>query len=360
MLFVKSDALRAGMRLAKPIYNRNGVLLYERNTKLTSQGIDSVKNFGLIGLYILEPAEPVPPMSDADVEFERFQTMSVFSIKEDMNFMLRGRAPKNLNILCNSIAKNYGNVSGRVNFTQNLRSSEDYVYKHAINMGILVALMSSKMNLSYVEQMEIITAGLVHDIGKINLPYEIKIKYGEYTDEDLKVVNKCLTEGLEALRPEFNISQGVKRIITQFFGIEYQKKETDKLLTGTKIMLVADAFDTMTAMQLQIEPTSTLAAIKEMLANDDYDKEVVSALVASLDILYPGVCIELTNKQTALVIKANQADVLRPVVLDFQTNHIYDLSVPSTYKEVQISDIMRTMDNRIKVDPERLKEYIGK
>ncbi len=69
MLFVKSDDLKTGMRLARPIYNKNGVLLYERNSKLTMQGIMSIKNFGLIGIYILEPAEPVPPMTQADIDF---------------------------------------------------------------------------------------------------------------------------------------------------------------------------------------------------------------------------------------------------------------------------------------------------
>ena len=66
MLFVKTEDLKAGMRLAKPIYNKNGVMLYDRNSKITSQGIISVNNFGLIGIYILEPAEPVPPMSEDD------------------------------------------------------------------------------------------------------------------------------------------------------------------------------------------------------------------------------------------------------------------------------------------------------
>ena len=61
MLFVRTEELKPGMRLAKPIYNKNGVLLYERNSKLTIPGINSVRNFGLIGIYILEPAEPVPP-----------------------------------------------------------------------------------------------------------------------------------------------------------------------------------------------------------------------------------------------------------------------------------------------------------
>ena len=56
MKFVKTEDLRIGLRLAKPIYNKKGVLLYERDSKITAQGIESVKNFGLIGIYILEPA----------------------------------------------------------------------------------------------------------------------------------------------------------------------------------------------------------------------------------------------------------------------------------------------------------------
>ena len=40
MQFVKTADLKPGMRLAKPIYNRMGVLLYERDTRLTIQGIN--------------------------------------------------------------------------------------------------------------------------------------------------------------------------------------------------------------------------------------------------------------------------------------------------------------------------------
>ena len=52
MLFVKVDDLKPGMRLGKPIYNKNGVLLYDRDTKLTMQAIYGIRNFGLMGLYI--------------------------------------------------------------------------------------------------------------------------------------------------------------------------------------------------------------------------------------------------------------------------------------------------------------------
>ena len=56
--------------------------MYERDSRLTEQGIVSIQNFGLIGIYVLEPAEPVPPMSAEDIEFERYQTMAVSATKE--------------------------------------------------------------------------------------------------------------------------------------------------------------------------------------------------------------------------------------------------------------------------------------
>ena len=71
MQFVESKDLRPGMRLAKPIYNKNGVLLYERDTRLSVQVINNIQNFMLIGVYILEPAEPLPPLSKEELDFER-------------------------------------------------------------------------------------------------------------------------------------------------------------------------------------------------------------------------------------------------------------------------------------------------
>ena len=154
MLFVKQDELKKGMRLARPIYNKDGVLLYERNSKLTVQGIVSIRNFGLIGIFVLEPAEPVPPMTQADIDFERFQTMCVFSIREEMEKILLTRKLNKMPSIAANIIKNYGHLDKKINFVQNLRSKEDYIYKHSLNVSILCALMTHVLNLRVDEQLE--------------------------------------------------------------------------------------------------------------------------------------------------------------------------------------------------------------
>ena len=153
MIFVKADDLKLGMRLAKPIYNRDGVMLYERNSKLTRQGIVSIQNFGLIGVYILEPAEPVPPMSKDDIEFERFQAMSIFAIREILDAVTKQQEAKGMYQFANQVIRRYGNLNHRINFVQNLRSSEDYVYKHSLNTAILSAMLTHRLNMEFKQQL---------------------------------------------------------------------------------------------------------------------------------------------------------------------------------------------------------------
>ena len=363
MIFVKSEDLKYGMRLAKPIYNKSGVLLYERNTRLTLQGIESVKNFGLLGLYILEPAEPVPPMTEEDLDFERFQTMAVFSIRQELDNIIAGKNPANLGRLVNAIAVNYGRLDHKITFTQNLRSTTDYIYKHVINTAILCALISAQLNYSPSEQEELITAALLHDIGKLLLPGRVREKYDDYDTNDLIIVKKFQSDGLGLIRPEIGIESGVRRIVAQIHKMEYgdSRDDADKILKSAKVLKVANLFDTMTSMKLSVESTSEIAAIKYLILNkDEFDETIVGALIKSINILTPGVCIELTNHEKGLVISENKENVLRPVILGFSTNKIYDLSNNGVYRRFQIVDIMKTMDNRIKVDKERLLEYMNK
>lgn len=125
------------MRLARPIYNKKGVMLFERDTRLTRQGIASIENFGLWGVYILEPAEPVPPLSQEDIEMERFLTVSTFRLKDDLTLLTNSMAPQNIMPLAQTILRNFGSLDHKANFIRNLRSNGDYVYITRRSMSVL-------------------------------------------------------------------------------------------------------------------------------------------------------------------------------------------------------------------------------
>lgn len=360
MVYVKSDELKVGMRLARPIYNKRGILLYDRNEKITKQGIESVKNFGLIGLYILEPAEPLPPMSEEEIEFERFQTMAVFSIKEDLDAIIQNKEPVNLMKQTDELVRMFGNLYHRINFNQNLRSPEDYVYKHALNVAILTALISHRAGFGVVEQAEVVVAALLHDLGKLNLKPELKGKTENLSAEEIEIVARAVIIGVDKISNSFRMPSGVKSTLMQFCQLQYGSVDVpDKVSNAVKILMVANAYDEFMAMQLDMDPHTEVEAVRMLQSRPDlYDSEIVLHLLNSIKILYPGVCVELTNLERGLVLNENDNDILRPSVLGFERNQIYYLDKESVYKKVQIKNIMKTMDNRIKVDPERLKEYM--
>lgn len=365
MLFVKTEDLKAGMRLAKPIYNKNGVMLYDRNSKITSQGIISVNNFGLIGIYVLEPAEPLPPMSEDDIEFERFQAMSVFSIREILDAYSKGEKEKDMYQFINQLLKKYGSLHHKINFIQNLRSNEDYVYKHSLNTAILCALISSKLGLEFKTQLDIVAAALLHDVGGLMVPANIRRKRkSDITESDEKKVSQCYQDSYMAFKDNTDLSPDIKRILSASIVALHPEipAATSKMpqVIGAEILKVAYYFDNMTAMKFGEEPLSEIAAVRYLIENDnEFDKKVVDALLNSINILNPGVCVEFTNGDKGLVVTANESNVLEPFVLSFKDNKLYNLGDSAVARSMQIKDIMKTMDNRHVVDSNLLKQYTG-
>lgn len=361
MIFVRQENLRVGMRLAKPIYNKKGVLLYDRDSKLTPQGIESVKNFGIIGLYILEPAEPLPPMSAEDIEFERFQQATSFAIQDELRELHDNRRTKNLPNITSSIIKGYGRLDHRINFVQNLRSKEDEVAKHSLNVAILCAMITHKMNIRLSEQNETVTAAVVHGVGRLDIPDEIRNKR-EKSEDDERIIFSCKKRGETIIDSAFLSSPGVTRIVSQSTRMlnafnHGSDLDLKKSVVGAKVLCLARVFDNMTAMNDVDEPTSEISAVRFLMAHDDFfDPEMSKALMDSINLLAPGTSVELTNGDKGLVITENPSNILEPIVLSFRDNRIIDLGQKLIYGDLGIKDVMKTMDNRNIIDREALKK----
>lgn len=352
MRFIKIDQLKNGMKTARPIYNKKGVLLYDRGSKLTAQAIDSIRNFGLIGIYVLDDAEPIPPMSEEDMEFERFQSVNVFALRDEYAEIMTTHHVHITERLVSEIVKTYGHLHHKVNFVQDIRSREDYVPKHSLNVAILSAMMTSKMNAAIQDQHDCIVACLLHDIGKTTIPDALLA--GEESEEVERIMDNSQDTGFEIIDNLYADNANIKRICVQTHmilnNLEHgREQEKMRILLGTRVMLVAEVFDAMTSMSPTgiKEPRSFVEALRYLQKYPDvFNKKAVEALVDSIQILQPGVSVELSNGKQALVISTNVANILYPMVLDFSTNQMIDLSDRKTYGDLEIVDVVKTMDSR--------------
>lgn len=367
MKFVRSEDLVTGMRLAKPIYNKNGVLLYERDTQLTLPGIKSIQNFGLIGIYILEPAEPLPPLSKEDLEFEQSQTIYMFQLRDCFAQILKRKKIAELPSFVSDILKQFGTLDHRVNFNQNLRSSDDVIYKHSISTAILAAMISHSMQLSYENQKSLVAASLLFNFGLSFAPKNLLNNMQTLSKGEQDLLQQSFEKGMiyfELYKDSFDFMPKAYQLLEYYILPEDKHSiEIDRnsdIHRMADILRVADHFDSFTAMSIDQEPVSEIMGMKHLTDHPDiYKEEVTTALARCIHIIPTGASVDLSTKDKGIVLAENPLDFMHPLILRLSNNQIYDLSDSVIAKHMHVVDLMKTMDNRVSIDEHTLEQFVA-
>lgn len=365
MQFIRSAELRPGLRIAKPIYNKDGVLLYERNSRLTIPAITSIRNFDLIGIYILEPAEPVPPFTREDLEFEQAQTIYLFKLKDLYEKVHKRQPLDKLEALVDDIIKRYGCLTHRVNFNQNLRSAHDFMYKHATSIAILTAMIGQHIDMPEEDFKSLITAALLYGFGYRFLSKNIMDKDEEFTEYDNKSKQAALEKGINYLNVSTDpISYLPKALrVAEYYILSSNpdrkiEHPTEDVLLLAEILKVAVEFDMMTGMIMGHKPESEIVAMNSLRERkNEFNDTIVNILAQCIHIIPTGASVDLNNGEKAVVLVENQKNYMQPVILRLRDNNIYDLSDPVVNRRIQIVDIMKTMDNRVEIDVNTIKQF---
>lgn len=358
MLFVPADEIKEGMRLAKPIYNKNGVLLYERNSPITIQSINSIKNFGLIGIYTLEPAEPLPPLTPEDLEFEQNQTVYMFHLKDCFNAIQKRKNTDKVPVIVFDIIKKYGVLNHRINFNQNIRSADDYVYKHSISTAILAALISHALALSPKQQEAVVSASLLCNFGYTFVPRSIREKGAVLDNGDADLIQQSIERGTFFLEPYTNAFELIQYYVYQTSSSKKITTNDNMLRLQSDILKIANYYDNVTGMILGHTPESEIIAMQRLRNSpNEFNPVVVNALASCIHVIPDGASVELSTGDKGIVLVENTEDYMKPLILRLKDNMVYDLSNPTISKHIRILDIMKTMDNRIQIDEETLKHF---
>lgn len=353
MHFLQTDYLKPGVRLAGAIYGKQGEILFERGSRLTEQDVDHISRLKVFGVPVLDAAEPAPPMTEQEQELENFRAVTAAAVQEELDGILRTKRANRLTTVAENIIHSYGYLEKRIEFLQDVRSREDFVCKHMLNASILCTMISHIMNVRLDEQLATVQAALLHDVGRLAMA-DRAFEVGDSMQEAEGVLRDAqisMHPLIEAILPEGKV---VRRICVQaqqaIDRMEQEDVQEAKHVTGAKILAVADMYDRMTAMGQWNMPMSAVAVLKHMRKYPKcFDASVLDALTNSIHFLKPGDSVVLTTGEKALVIQENQADVLRPVVISIADNSIIDLGDRQTYGDIEVEDVLKTLDNRVKI-----------
>ena len=165
-----------------------------------------------------------------------------------------------------------------------LESTDRYTKGHSVRVSELAMEIAIAMELPRAEVENIRVAGLLHDIGKVEISGDVLRKAAELTSEERDMMNTHTEKGALLLSSVGSVLKEVVPIVSshhKYFmsPLEGDKKQLSKIPLGARVIAVADAFDAMTTDRPYRKGMPPWTAMEEILksAGTQFDPQVVEA-----------------------------------------------------------------------------------
>ena len=165
-----------------------------------------------------------------------------------------------------------------------LESTDRYTKGHSVRVSEYAREIAIAMELPRTQVDNIRAAGLLHDIGKIEISAEVLGKAAALTTEEKALMDSHSVKGGYLLSSVGGVLKEVVPIVIahhKYFmdTIEGSAEDTQKIPLGARIVAVADSFDAMTTDRPYRKGMPPWKALEEIVAKSgkQFDPEVVNA-----------------------------------------------------------------------------------
>lgn len=175
-----------------------------------------------------------------------------------------------------------------VSLTSLLEIHDEYTKNHSENVAKVAERIARAMGLPKEEISKIYFAGLVHDIGKTVIPYEIINKKGKLTEVEFELVKKHSYYGYESLSKTETLKFIAELVLYHHERVDGKGYPSQKIQheipIGARILCVADAYDAMVNDRPYHIALSKEKAILELqrCAGTQFDEQIVDVFIKSV------------------------------------------------------------------------------
>ncbi|NWF92826.1 MAG: HD domain-containing protein [Syntrophaceae bacterium] len=164
-----------------------------------------------------------------------------------------------------------------------LESTDPYTKGHSVRVSELAMETAIIMDLPRNEIENVRVAGLLHDIGKIDVSGEILRKAADLTTDERELMDAHVVKGAYILTSVGSVLKEVVPIVVAhhkyFVDSLTDDRDAAKIPLAARIIAVADSFDAMTTDRPYRKGMPPWEALEEIVANagKQFDPEVVAA-----------------------------------------------------------------------------------
>jgi len=204
----------------------------------------------------------------------------------------------------------------------NLKMYDEYTFAHSVNTSIIAVSLGTYLSFDKPQVAALGVAGLMHDIGKMNVPHAIINKPGKLTEEEWEQVKRHPIEGALLLTEIPGMSK--LAMIAAFEHHQHGGERGYPQVDGahrqhpfSQIVSLADAYEALTAARVyykaQMPPDNAIRILLKK-GTTAFNPVLIKAFVNMIGIFPIGTLLKLDTGEVGLVMHQTR-DLLRPRVL---------------------------------------------
>ena len=324
------DKTEIGMIIDKPIYRNNGVLLIPSDTVITTRVKQLLTEYYIEYVEVQENQVPLMDTSKSVIkETKAFKTFNkeILSATEHLKDSLSSLVSEDNGINVQKLGEQVFSLFNTAETTIQLldmmycmRDYDDLTYTHSVNVALMCQIMGEWLKLSSEDKKVLVLCGLLHDVGKMDIPQSIMTKQGKLTEDEMNIIKEHPVKSYNILENQ-DLDDRIKETAYMHHekcdGSGYPKGlKGNEISEFAKIVTIIDVYDAMTADRVYRKGLCPFKVVETLIAEgyDKYDPKYLLLFLERITETYINKYVHLSNGLTGKIVLINKNDIAHPVI----------------------------------------------
>lgn len=202
-----------------------------------------------------------------------------------------------------------------------LQNLDDYTFVHCVNVSVMAAMFANHLELDPEIVYQAALAGLLHDIGKTQVPSEILFAARRLTDDEFVIMRKHAEYGYDLLKATHglpkNVMLGIREHHERFDGTGYPDRKSDANISPLgRILSIVDVYDALSSKRVYksaITPHTSVSFLYSQ-RGEAFTPSLVERFIQCVGIYPAGSIVRLSTGEIGVVYYNTPNMPLLPVV----------------------------------------------
>ena len=315
---------RPGMVLARPVYDSQGIQLFESGATLDEERLTRLGAYGVGEILIDDPRVsdvPVQPLIAPELEAEAVQGLRQLMVESQGNSRIQNGLLEDATKPIYAMTRDlFPEVMGEPN-AGGCHSLEDYNYIQPVKVAGLALLMGRRVGYRLVDLASLGVAALLMNIGYILLPPKALDLQNSPTEKGNQEFHKHPRYGAEILGADGRFGPDVVEAVLQHHerwdgGGHPGGLKGSEIAIFARILAIIDTYYDLVSTRLHRKPYMPHTAIEFIVAysGELFDPDLVQLFARQVPLYPTGVTVKLNTGEVCIVSDANLGHIGRPVV----------------------------------------------